>query len=142
MNFDSDEESTFKDPEEAAMKDHSKNEKTLLKDILIEPGTCYREQFAEILQGFPKVKKALNLNESVSMWHDSQGMSGSILENDEQAFDQTEKTILKSYNNFLLHQEISPKEAKTTSKAGSSFLGTKASVVKTMNEMTVMGSKH
>jgi hypothetical protein len=83
MNFDSDEESTFKDPEEAAMKDHSKNEKTLLKDILIEPGTCYREQFAEILQGFPKVKKALNLNESVSMWHDSQGMSGSILENDE-----------------------------------------------------------
>ena len=54
---------------------------------MIEPGTCYREQFAEILKGFPKVKKALNLNESVSQWHDSQGMSGSILDKDEQAFD-------------------------------------------------------
>ena len=69
------------------MQDQNKNEKKLLKDILIEPGTCYREQFAEILKGFPKVKKALNLNESVSQWHDSQGMSGSILDKDEQAFD-------------------------------------------------------
>ena len=42
-----------------------------LKDILMEPGTDYSEQLHEMASGFPKVKKALKLQESVSEWYDS-----------------------------------------------------------------------
>lgn len=69
----------------------------MLKDILIEEGTDYREQFDEIVKGFPKVKQALNLNESVSDWHDSQGNTCDVLDNDPEAFAKTEKAILGSY---------------------------------------------
>ena len=57
-----------------------------LKDILMEPDADYREQLQEMASGFPKVKKALKLDESVSEWHDSQGLNGSIIDNDEEAF--------------------------------------------------------
>ena len=42
-----------------------------LKDILMEPDIDFREQLDEMVHGFPKVKKALKLQESVSEWHDS-----------------------------------------------------------------------
>ena len=57
-----------------------------LKDILMEPGADYRDMIQEMASGFPKVKKALKLQESVSEWHDSQGMTGSVMDNDEEAF--------------------------------------------------------
>ena len=61
----------YESDDEKEFKEQQRNEKMQLKDILIEPGMDYREQLAEIVHGFPKVKKALNLNESVSEWYDS-----------------------------------------------------------------------
>jgi len=39
--------------------------------LLVEAGTDYREQLEEMVKGFPKVKKALNYDTSVSDWKDS-----------------------------------------------------------------------
>ena len=50
-----------------------KKEKMQLKNMLMEPGTNYRQQLSEIVAGFPKVKKAYNLKFSVSEWLESQG---------------------------------------------------------------------
>ena len=83
--------------DEEELKELQKNEKMQLKNILIEPHTEYRDQLDEIVAGFPKVKKALNMNESMSEWQDSQGQTGSILDQDEEAFAITEKVILNSY---------------------------------------------
>ena len=115
LNVDSDDETELEAADKAETKQHEygKNEKLVLKDILIEPGTCYREQLSEIVHGFPRVKQALNLRESVSEWNDSEGMNGSILDDDDEAFDLTDKTILNSYQNFLVVKHGSPKETKT-----------------------------
>ena len=56
---------------------------------------------AEMVKGFPKVQRALNLNDSISNWHDSEGNTGSILDQDEEAFEKTEAAILESYQAFL-----------------------------------------
>ena len=61
----------YKSEGEKDMKDLQRCEKMQLKDILMEPGTDYREQLQEMASGFPKVKKALKLQESVSEWYDS-----------------------------------------------------------------------
>lgn len=53
-----------------------------LKDILIEQGTGIREQLIEIAQGFPRVKKALNITESREDANDSQDEVGSALDDD------------------------------------------------------------
>jgi len=37
-----------------------------LKDILMAPGTDFREQIQEMANGFPKVKRAMKMQESVS----------------------------------------------------------------------------
>lgn len=57
--------------DENEMKEQQKNEKLVLKDILVAPGTDFREQLHEMVNGFPKVKRAMNLVESVSDWNDS-----------------------------------------------------------------------
>ena len=59
-----------------------------LKDILMEPDADYREQLDEMCSGFPKVKKALKLEESDSDWQNSNlllGQNESTLGNDEEA---------------------------------------------------------
>ena len=61
-----------------------------LKDLLIEPGTDFREQLNEMVKGFPKVQKALNIGDDFSDWYDSQGETGSILDNDDAAMAKTE----------------------------------------------------
>ena len=94
--------------DEEEVKELQKNEKMQLKNMLMEPGTDYRDQLSEIVAGFPKVKKALNLNESVSEWHDSQGQTGSVLDQDEEAFATTEKAILNSYQAFLNNKHGEP----------------------------------
>lgn len=78
-----------------------------LKDILIEKGTGFREQLTEIAQGFPRVKKALNIRESADDGNDSQDEVGSALDDDE-AFEKVEKTILASYQQFLKHKHGEP----------------------------------
>ena len=80
--MDSDDETYLDKKDKNEMKEIQKSEKMQLKDILLEPGIDYREQLDEIVKGFPKVKKVLNLNESISDWHDSQGNTASIMEND------------------------------------------------------------
>ena len=37
-------------------------ERLVLKDLLVEKGTDYRDQLSEMAKGFPKVKKALNID--------------------------------------------------------------------------------
>ena len=61
----------YESEDEKDIKNQQRNEKMQLKDILMEPDTDYREQLEEMCNGFPKVKKALKLQESVSEWHDS-----------------------------------------------------------------------
>ena len=70
------------------MKEQAKNNNQMivLKNMLIEPGTDYRDQLSEMVKGFPKVKRVLNMNDSVSEWRDSQGNEASLLDHDEEAF--------------------------------------------------------
>ena len=98
------------------MKEHQKNEKLVLKDILVAPGTDFREQLHEMVNGFPKVKRAMNLEESVSDWNDSEGNTGSILDNDEAAFAKTEKTILNSFQAYARKKHGEPAQNKHISK--------------------------
>ena len=58
-----------------------------LKDILMEPEADYREQLDEMCSGFPKVKKALKLEENDSDWQNSTLLvqNESTLDNDEEA---------------------------------------------------------
>lgn len=48
-----------------------------------------------MVKGFPKVKKALNLDQSVSEWHDSD--SNSCAGIDDEAFDKAEDAIMNSF---------------------------------------------
>ena len=100
-DLDSDYDSYIDKKDKEDMKNMKKTEKMQLKDVLLEPGIDYREQLDEIVKGFPKVKKVLNLNESISEWHDSQGNTASIMENDDQAYSATDKVIIESYQTFL-----------------------------------------
>lgn len=43
-----------------------------------------------MVKGFPKVQKALNIGDDFSDWYDSQGETGSILDNDDAAMAKTE----------------------------------------------------
>lgn len=51
-------------------------------------------------KGFPKVKKALNLDESVSEWHDSDDNSCVAVDMDDEAFSKAEDAILNSFQAF------------------------------------------
>ncbi len=51
-------------------------------------------------KGFPRVKKAMNLTESVSDWHDSDGNTGSLLDKDDKAMAETENLILDSFQQY------------------------------------------
>ena len=104
----------------------------ILKDELIEPGTGFREQLDEMVKGFPKVQKALNISESCSEWYDSQGDTGSILENDEDAMAKTEKVILNSYQTFLQNKFGEPAQHGATP----SQLTNEKSARQSMAEMT------
>lgn len=102
--------------DENEMKEQQKNEKLVLKDILVAPGTDFREQLHEMVNGFPKVKRAMNLEESVSDWNDSEGNTGSILDHDEAAFAKTEKTILNSFQAYARKKHGEPNPNKHISK--------------------------
>ena len=59
----------------------------------------------------------MNLAESVSDWHDSEGNTGSVLDKDDKAMAETEQTILDSFQAFAKKKVGSPGPVKHISKA-------------------------
>lgn len=99
------------DAEDKKAQQQQRPEKLVLKDLLVEAGTDYREQLDEMVKGFPKVKKALNLEDSVSEWRDSQDSTCSAIDKDDDAFSKVEQTILSSYQAFT-HQKYKDQPEK------------------------------
>ena len=124
------------DAEDKKAQQQQRPEKLVLKDLLVEAGTDYREQLDEMVKGFPKVKKALNLEDSVSEWRDSQDSTCSAIDKDDDAFSKVEQTILSSYQAFT-HQKYKdqPDKEKKQSMTG------QAMAVKSMRDMTKQSFK-